>query len=433
MKDIERINTRIEQTFNYVSEQNFLEGNPISTIPDLYDSRVFELANVYNTNINIYDLKGNIIASNRNSTGLLNQSILNQLKTEGKIIRDSVLKNQDRTLYNSFQYIKENKTPVAILNTQSTINKESVLIQSMAMLKHYFLIVVILLILSGFVAWFISKNLTKKIEDISQTLEKTHVSSLDQPLEYTQKDEVKPLVDAYNSMLGKLKTQTFELQKNEREEAWKEMAKQVAHEINNPLTPLRLTIQNFHRRFRTEDPENVKKVKDLTETVVHQIDIISSITKSFSDFAKMPVHIDTEIDVVETIRRSVDIFPPTVVFLSTNTEFLHYKMDALYLTRIITNIVKNGIQAIPNNRNKHINVNLTDSAGNFMITISDNGNGIPEEIQDKIFDANFTTKSTGMGVGLSMVKKIVEDYKGEIWFESIPETGTTFYIRFDKV
>ncbi len=147
----------------------------------------------------------------------------------------------------------------------------------------------------------------------------------------------------------------------------------------------------------------------------------------------MPVHIKNEIDVVETIRRSVDIFPPTIVFFSTNTEFLHYKMDPLYLTRIITNIVKNGIQAIPYNRNKQINVTLTDASGNFLITISDNGNGIPEEIGEKIFNANFTTKSTGTGVGLSMVKKIVEDYKGQIWFESIADTGTTFYIQFPKL
>ncbi len=433
IRDIERLNSRIAETFDYISSTHALEGNSFSNISDLYDDRVFELAKIYNTNINIYDLKGNLVASNRNSTGVLNSAVMKELKSYDQFTQDSTIANNNHTLYNSFAYIKESKTPVAILNTQNIINKESVVIQSMAMLKHYFLIVIIVLVLSGFVAWFISKNLTKKIEDISQTLEKTHVASLDQPIEYAQQDEVKPLVDAYNSMLGKLQTQTFELQKNEREEAWKEMAKQVAHEINNPLTPLRLTIQNFHKRFKNDDPENDKKVKLLTETVVHQIDIISSITKSFSDFAKMPVHINNKIDVVETIRRSVDIFPPTIVFFSTNTEFLHYKMDPLYLTRIITNIVKNGIQAIPYNRNKQINVTLTDASGNFLITISDNGNGIPEEIGEKVFNANFTTKSTGTGVGLSMVKKIVEDYKGQIWFESIADTGTTFYIQFPKL
>ncbi|MGC4127963.1 MAG: ATP-binding protein [Bergeyella sp.] len=433
ISDIEKADARIVETFNYISSENNFIDEEFTDINDIFASRVFELANVFNTNINIYDLNGNLIASNRQSAGILNSSVMRLLKSQEKVVIDSTLLDSENTLYSTYQFVSRDKKPIAVVNTESRINNESVFIQSMAMMKHYFLIVIILLVLSGFAAWFISKNLTKKIEDLSETLENTDVSALDKPIQYHEKDEVKPLVDAYNSMLVKLKNQTFELQKNEREEAWKEMAKQVAHEINNPLTPLRLTIQNFHRRYKPDDPENANKVRVLTESVVHQIDIISAITKSFSDFAKMPVHIDTEIDIVETIRRSVDIFPPTVVFFSTNTEFLTYKMDGLYLTRIITNIVKNGIQAIPNNRSKHINVSLTDFPSNFMITISDNGNGIPEAIKDKIFDANFTTKSTGMGVGLSMVKKIVEDYKGKIWFESIPDTGTTFYIQFHKI
>lgn len=159
---------------------------------------------------------------------------------------------------------------------------------------------------------------------------------------------------------------------------------------------------------------------------------IASITKSFSDFAKMPVNEDSEIDVVENVRRSLDIFSPEIVHFYTNKEKIMFYMDPLYLTRIVTNIVKNGIQAIPEDRAKKIDVHLQDEAEKFYIVITDNGDRIPEELQERIFKQNFTTKSAGMGLGLSMVKKIVEDYRGKIWFRTDNNMGTTFFVEFNK-
>lgn len=297
--------------------------------------------------------------------------------------------------------------------------------------KQYFLAIIILLILSGYAAWFISKNLTKKIEAISKKLTKTNVEYLDTPIDYPENDEIKPLVESYNSMLGKLQEQTNQLAKTERGEAWREMARQVAHEINNPLTPLKLSVQNFQRKYNPDDPENEEKIRNLTQVVVHQIDIIYSIAKSFSDFAKMPTSNDTLIDVVKTIKYSVDIFPDHIIEFYTNVDELYYKIDGIYLTRIITNIVKNGIQSITHN-NKKVRVEIKNKSDRFIISIEDNGSGISEENRDRVFEQKFTTKSTGMGLGLSMVKKIVEDYNGKIWFETEIDEGTTFYIEFLK-
>ena len=299
------------------------------------------------------------------------------------------------------------------------------------MAKQYFLAIIILLILSGYAAWFISKNLTKKIEAISKKLTKTNVEYLDTPIDYPENDEIKPLVESYNSMLGKLQEQTNQLAKTERGEAWREMARQVAHEINNPLTPLKLSVQNFQRKYNPDDPENEEKIRNLTQVVVHQIDIIYSIAKSFSDFAKMPTSNDTLIDVVKTIKYSVDIFPDHIIEFYTNVDELYYKIDGIYLTRIITNIVKNGIQSITHN-NKKVRVEIKNKSDRFIISIEDNGSGISEENRDRVFEQKFTTKSTGMGLGLSMVKKIVEDYNGKIWFETEIDEGTTFYIEFLK-
>lgn len=297
--------------------------------------------------------------------------------------------------------------------------------------KQYFLAIIILLILSGYAAWFISKNLTKKIEAISKKLTKNNVEYLDTPIDYSENDEIKPLVESYNSMLGKLQEQTNQLAKTERGEAWREMARQVAHEINNPLTPLKLSVQNFQRKYNPDDPENEEKIRNLTQVVVHQIDIIYSIAKSFSDFAKMPTSNDTLIDVVKTIKYSVDIFPDHIIEFYTNVDELYYKIDGIYLTRIITNIVKNGIQSITHN-NKKVRVEIKNKSDRFIISIEDNGSGISEENRDRVFEQKFTTKSTGMGLGLSMVKKIVEDYNGKIWFETEIDEGTTFYIEFLK-
>ncbi len=429
IREIERIHNRIEETFHYITSKYSDNDEELKL---MLSNRIYELSNVYNTNINIYNLKGELLGSNRLSTDTLNIDLLAEIRVEQNLMVDEKMPENGNLLYNQYSIIKINKKPVAILNTQNQINNSTNNIQSFELLKHYFFVVIFLLVISGFIAWFISKNLTKKIDNISTILENTDVAFLDYPLEYQSNDEIKPLVDSYNSMLSKLKHQTYLLQKNQREEAWNEMAKQVAHEINNPLTPLRLTVQNFQRKFTPDDPENAQKVKKLTESVIHQIDIISAITKSFTDFAKMPVNNDTEIDFVQHIKRSIDIFPPTVVSFNSNVEQLFYKMDSLYLTRIVTNIVKNGIQASSAATNKKVKVNLTDLQNEFIISIEDNGDGIAAENQNRVFENNFTTKKTGMGLGLSMVKKIIEDYKGEIWFTTKEGIGTTFFIKFPK-
>ena len=145
----------------------------------------------------------------------------------------------------------------------------------------------------------------------------------------------------------------------------------------------------------------------------------------------MPVNNDSLIDVVKTVKYAVDIFPDHIIEFSTNAEEIYYKIDNIYLTRVITNVVKNGIQAI-HHQDKKVKVEIENLEDRFFIKIQDNGNGISEENKDKVFEKKFTTKSTGMGLGLFMVKKIIEDYEGKIWFESIEDEGTTFFIEFLK-
>ena len=406
---------KVQETFAYLLNKGDFGNDNVQNNKILTD-KIFEIANVNNVAISLYQLDGTLISSTRNLKNPLSKETMLHLEKTKKIVKEEKPDNK-KIIFNSIAYLKLKNIPFAIISTETAANRSSVFYHFKLLIKQYFLAIIFLLVLSGYASWFISRNLTQKIDKISKSLTKTNVEYLDTPLDYDENDEIKPLVDSYNNMLVKLQEQTNTLAKTEREEAWRDMARQIAHEINNPLTPLKLSVQNFQRKYNPEDPENDEKVRNLTKVVVNQIDIISSITKAFSDFAKMPINNDSLIDVVKTVKYAVEIFPDHIIEFSTNADEVYYKIDNIYLTRVITNLVKNGIQAISHN-NKKVVVDLENFENKFVISIQDNGSGIPEENRDKVFEKKFTTKATGMGLGLYMVKKIVEDYGGKIWFET---------------
>lgn len=424
--DLMRTDALIKDNLNYQ-----VQTGAATTENELLTARIHEFSNIYNTKINVFDLSGNQIAGISDSEARLNGKIIGELQKNEVIVQDSSVSG-GKKLYSSFSYISSRNQPVAILNLQKTESNSAASAQTAVLLKQYLLLLVFFVVLSALISWMISKNLTEKIAEIALKIKSVDLNTTNEPLHYSEEDEIRPLVNAYNDMQVEIQNQKAELQKSERSEAWKEMARQMVHEINNPLTPLRLTVQNFQRKFALGDENNPEKVKNLTNTVVHQIDIITGITKSFADFARMPVDDAEEIDIVENIRKTLSIFPEETVNFTRNAEEVRFKIDGLYLSRIVTNIVKNGIQAIPDDREKKIEVNLKDEKSHFLISVADNGKGISDENKDLVFQHNFTTKEEGMGIGLSMVKKIVENYGGEIWFESQPEFGTVFFIKFYK-
>ncbi|MDO4224619.1 MAG: HAMP domain-containing sensor histidine kinase [Bergeyella zoohelcum] len=431
LKDIKRVDGHIEKNFKSIfNADNQLDEKKIESVRQ----RVFELANVYNLRINIYDTDGVLLVSSYQVKDRLGDSLLREIGTKEIVIKDEAVSNTADTLYSRFISVKnEVGGSIAIINTQNIINEETIDIQGFAVLKYYSFLAFFIILLGAYIAWFVSKNLTKKIGNISSKLEKTDVSYLDKSIEYTENDEIKPLVDAYNNMLGRLKEQTAMIKQSQRKETLREVAKKMAHEINNPLTPLRLTVQNFQRKYDPNDPNNTQKVKTLTDSVIHHIDIISAITKSLSThFDAISTNHQQSIEVVEVVRRTLDIFPPTIVSFSTNVERLDFNIDTISITRVITNIVKNSIQAANGKEHMQIQVAIKDNEKDFTITIKDNGSGIPDEIKNKIFEREFTTKETGTGFGLFMVKEIIEDYNGKIWFESNDGEGTIFYILFKK-
>ncbi len=237
------------------------------------------------------------------------------------------------------------------------------------------------------------------------------------------------LLHAYNRMIEELERNAIKLAQNERDLAWREMAKQVAHEIKNPLTPMRLTIQSFQRKFHPEDPNIKQKLNDFSESLIQQIDTMSAVASAFSDFASMPTQQNEILNVVEVVELTLDIFHEDFIVFEYSEKEIISKIDRTQLIRVITNLVKNAIQAIPeDHETKMILVTIQRIKKEVIITIKDNGTGINPEHIDNIFEPKVTTKNSGMGLGLGIIKNIIENYNGTITFESKFGRGTLFTV-----
>ena len=233
-------------------------------------------------------------------------------------------------------------------------------------------------------------------------------------------------------MIDALEESAVKLAKSEREHAWREMAKQVAHEIKNPLTPMRLSVQSFQRRFDPKDPNSKEKLKEYSDTLIQQIDVMNSIATAFSDFAQMPSKQKERIEVVGVLKMALDIFDKSYIHFQSPDKEITVNMDKTQLIRIVTNLIQNAIHATEELEDPRITLTVSESELAIELLVVDNGKGIVEALKSKVFEPRFTTKSSGMGLGLPMVKKIVEGYGGTISFQSQEEEGTQFIVHIPK-
>ncbi len=287
-----------------------------------------------------------------------------------------------------------------------------------------------MLLLSGVLAYFLSSFITKSIKTISDKLTETQLNKKNEKIELeTSSREIGLLVEAYNNMVDELEESAVKLAQGEREQAWREMAKQVAHEVKNPLTPMRLTVQSFQRKFDENDPNIKQKLDDYTKTLLQQIDIMSSVANAFSNFASMPAQQNELINVVEVVSLGLEIFNENYIHFESTKKEIFMLMDRTQLIRIITNLVKNATQAITDeNPNPSVFISVSEENSNVKIEVKDNGIGISDENKMYVFEPKFTTKNSGMGLGLGIIKKIIENYNGTITFESEQNKGTTFTV-----
>ena len=440
-KRLERKEEAIKSAISYELNRDTLYSLETKYLPRILDKKINEISDIHNLDINIYDLKGKLLRSSHakfiNDTTNTNLSnyILNEINNNPD--HRLVLPNDsadEKNYKSSYTFINDSKfKPIGIIGIpylqDNTFQDEEL----REFLVRLLLVYLLILLIAVGIAYFLSKYITKSLESVSNKIRQTTLDRTNEKIILKDaSQEITNLVDSYNNMIDQIEDSAVKLAQIERKQAWREMAKQVAHEIKNPLTPMRLTVQSFEHNFDASDPEIKKKLHEYSESLIQQIDTMSSIASAFSNFAQMPTQKKVEMNVVEEVKKDLNIFQEPYIFYYPEKEIIIAKLDKIQLTRVVTNLITNAIHALNNIGNPKIDVYVLENNNYVVIEVKDNGQGISEEDASKIFEPKFTTKSSGMGLGLPMVKNIVEAYNGSISFKSELNMGTIFTVTLPK-
>lgn len=404
------------------------------------DELLVKLSNVFFSDINLYDTLGNLISSSRPE--IFDQGLIGR-KINGKAYRELTLNKKAEFIHREYigkmhhlsayaPYINSQQKILAYINlpyfTRQYLLTREISTLMVAIVNISFLLILLTISL----AVVISNRITDPLRIIQERFSGIKLGKTTEYIVYEGQDEIGELVREYNRMVDELGKSMELLARSERESAWREMAKQIAHEINNPLTPMKLSIQQIKRSFEDKSKDWEGHFRKFSEVMIEQIDHLSSIASAFSNFARMPKTLFEPVDIIAKINNSIDLFKNTeniefLVDLGGN-ENLMVLADKEQMIGVFTNLIKNAIQSIPDDRKGMIRIGVTADTRTVHISIEDNGKGIPEEMGDKLFVPNFTTKSSGMGLGLAMVKNIVENTGGTVWYETTPGKGSIFFV-----
>lgn len=434
---LERKENQLILSLNYVIQNSSFDNSDI--IENISNNKIDEISKIQNIEFKLYDLDGNLLKN----SDLESTIDLVELKMPSYIVEKFKNNNIDRFVENNVN-VKNYKVAYDILKDQN--NKPIGLLyipyyefdflnddKLDSILYSLGFVLLNIIIISTFFAYFLSRYITNPLFQISNRLKLTKLSQSDNKIILKNPPkELAELVNSYNLMIDELEDSAVKLAKSERESAWREMAKQVAHEIKNPLTPMRLTIQSFQKNFNIENKNVNIKVDEFSKSLIQQIDVMTSIAGAFSDFAKMPEQKKELLNLNEVIETALDIFDKKFINFSFDSDEVLANLDKSQLIRVLTNLVKNAVQSIPKERTPIIDVYLSNTTSHVIIKISDNGSGIDEENKLKIFEPRFTTKSSGMGLGLSITSNIIKSFGGTIEFETKMNIGTTFTITLPK-
>jgi len=322
---------------------------------------------------------------------------------------------------------------VQVLNSVLDKSQNSEAFNYIVFVLDAFLIVITL---SFLVIWLINVRISAPIYEISNKLQRLQLTNANEKIYYSNKnDEIGQLVSRYNAMVDELVVSAEKLARSERETAWRDMARSIAHEIKNPLTPMKLSIQAAKRKQEV-DPEHFEEYFNHTaDLLVEQIENLARIASEFSDFAKVTAEVPERVDIVGRLRNAVTLYihnPEGVIVQSeiNVNQPVYILGNEKQLSQVFNNLIRNAIQAIPEDQMGFVNVSLTTTDMNVEVRVKDNGTGVKPEIQSRMFEPNFTTKNSGMGLGLAITKSIVTACKGDISFETEDGVGTTFIVKF---
>lgn len=403
------------------------------------EKSLLNIADIHGVDINIYDLNGNLKVSSLPYPyvkGILSTKMepvaylhLNKQKEVQFFQKEHIGNLKYLSSYvpindaqgNAYAYLN-----IPYFTSQSNLQQEiaNFLVTIINLNAFIFLI-------AGIVALFIATRITHSFSVIGEKMKKINLGTHNEAIEWDRNDEIGSLVEEYNKMVSKLDESAAIMAKTEREEAWREMAKQVAHEIKNPLTPMKLSMQFLQRSIETNAPDVKELTTKVANTLVEQIDHLSKIASEFSQFANIEKADREEFDLNESlasIRQLYDSNEEVSINWKLMEEPVFIYADKTHINRLFTNLILNAIQAVPDDKRPEIEVEELLKGDHVLIKIKDNGEGISEAVQSKIFAPNFTTKTSGTGLGLAMSKRIVEQANGSIWFETMEGEGSSFFV-----
>lgn len=389
--------------------------------------------------INFFDTEGQLFSTTRREIyeyGLLSRYLnpdaykhLLEDKENEILLTESLGNNQYRTAYVTVK--TSNGRQLGVLGVPYFDSKPELEQQILEVISSVLSVFAIMFLLFLLLSYWASNILTVPLRLLTQKIRKINLYQLNQPLEWKSDDEIGAMIGAYNQMLKKLEESKQELAKSEKVSAWREMARQVAHEIKNPLTPMKLTIQQLQRTMMVRDLPNGERIQRTFDTLIDQIDNISDIATSFSDFAKMPLPKNELFEITSVLDKAAALYADDdKVTLRREIQSGETNVigDRQLTGRIITNLIINGIQSVPPTRRPEITLKLHRDDGKVYIEVHDNGMGIPEGIRNKVFLPNFSTKQGGSGLGLAIAKRGVEHAGGTIWYETEEDKGTSFFM-----
>jgi two-component system, NtrC family, nitrogen regulation sensor histidine kinase NtrY len=406
---------------------------------------LINLSNVFNTDINLFNTSGYLMETSRPevfyrdlTSRRLNMEAYNNLEKLTKseyIQKEKIASLEYVSAYVPF-YNGSDKL-LAYLNLPY-FRMQSVMARDISnVIVAVVNFTLLLIVLTMILVVIISGRLTSPLRMLGEGLASVELGKKSEHLSYRGHDEITELVTQYNRMVDELQESAAKLANSEREYAWREMAKQVAHEIKNPLTPMKLNIQQLYKSWKDGIPGFEKKLERFTKSQIENIETLSSIASAFSSFAKMPAANPVDVNIVSQVRTTLELFKNTenITFRGSwpNDMTIMVRADKEHLNGIFSNLIKNAIQSVPQGREGIIRIGIELSGDKVVVSVGDNGTGIPGELRDNLFIPNFTTKSSGMGMGLSIVKRYVENANGRIWFESEHLKGSLFFVELPVI
>ncbi len=410
---------------------------------DDFENVLIDRAKITNSDITFYDRSGKYVASSQPLIveSQIMSTLMNPLVWE-KILRDSpgsvIVDERIGSLHFNNCYVSlkspESGDFLGILSVPFFDSANSLEDTQVNVLSNFLTVFTIIFILFSILSFYVVNSLTFPLRFITRILSRTTLSGANKPLEWKSNDEIGMMVSEYNKMVNNLEQSKIELARSQKESAWREIAKQVAHEIKNPLTPMKLTLQQMEHQLKLNKLDD-EKARTSINTLLTQVDILNEIASSFSAFARMPAPILAKLDLISLLKKCVNLysdFEGGEVILKSTPGSAFVMGDEQLFSRIFSNIILNGLQSGQGEK-VLVQVDLIRDDNFCLVNIQDDGKGIEPDMINKVFLPYFSTKHSGSGLGLAISKQGIEQSGGEIGFDTKPGLGTTFYIKLPRV